>query len=298
MIHANVQAHSLFQPIMVFTAMLLVGHMAFGGEGLVRAGRLHYLFHWLYGKYEPQVLRLVDWILQKKRLFANPLGRRIMSALAAMGHYMPHGIVVTTSAAANLVRHIESLPGGEDGPRLAVGPCVCQMALDRWQEPSCKDIVVLYGADIYLHLERGYRIIDAHEAVKILEQCRDAGLVHSLDFCMQSGKWHFVICSCDAEICVLARAYLMTGKMMYPGPHIVKQHRPRCRGEASCGWCVAACMFGANYARGGSVFVDGEKCMGCGQCVRVCARKARVMTARGNYGHDRVIPSEILISRE
>jgi NAD-dependent dihydropyrimidine dehydrogenase PreA subunit len=296
MIHASDSIHPALCALMLAAGSVVLGHVAFSRDKPVRVGGLHYFFHWLYGMYEPQILRLVDWIMRRKFISGNPPGREVMKILAMTGHYLPHGIVATTRAVSNLVRHIETLPGGDDGPRLAVGPCVCQMALDRWKEPSCKDIVVLYGADIYLHLERGYRIIDAKEAVRILEECRDAGLVHSLDFCMQSGKWHFVICNCDAEICVLARAYLMTGRMMYAGPQIVKQERPRCLGAASCGKCVDACMFGANYERGGSVFVDAEKCMGCGQCVRACTHKARTMRARPDYRHDAIIPSEILLS--
>ena len=61
-------------------------------------------------------------------------------------------------------------------------------------------------------LNLGYRIINADEAVAILERCRDAGLVHSLDFCMQSGRWHFVICNCDRDICVLVRVFLDHGE--------------------------------------------------------------------------------------
>jgi ferredoxin len=169
------------------------------------------------------------------------------------------------------------------------------MALDRWQEPSCKDIVVLYGAEIYLHLDLGYRIITADEAAAILERCRDAGLVHSLDFCMQSGRWHFVICNCDREICVLVRTFLLTGKMIYPGPFIVKQDRERCLDPEACGECVKICLFGANSVRDQAVHVDGRKCYGCGQCVRVCRGQARELVRRARYAHEQVVPAQVLL---
>jgi ferredoxin len=275
--------------------LILVGHVAFGGDKLVPIGRIHYVLHWLYGKYEPLILRLTDWLLRKKIITDSQPGRVLLTILAFISHYLPHGIVVPTASAVNLVRFIESLQGEENAPKLAVGPCVCQKALDRWQEPSCKDIVVLYGAAIYLHLNMGYRIIDADEAVAILEQCRDAGLVHSLDFCMQSGQWHFVICNCDRDICVLVRTFKITGKMIYAGPLIVKQDRENCLGPEACGQCVKICMFDANSIREQTIEVDGRKCLGCGQCVRVCRGKARELVRRARYAHEKVIPVQVLL---
>jgi len=275
--------------------LMLVGHVAFGGDKLVPIGRIHYVLHWLYGKYEPWILRLGDWLLRKKFITNSQPGRVLFTLLATTSHYLPHGIVVPTASAVNLVRFIESLQGEENAPKLAVGPCVCQKALDRWQEPSCKDIVVLYGAEIYLHLNLGYRIINADEAVAILERCRDAGLVHSLDFCMQSGQWHFVICNCDRDICVLVRTFQITGKMIYAGPLIVKQDKEYCLSPEACGHCVNICMFGANSIRDQAIRVDGRKCHGCGQCVRVCRGKARELVRRARYAHENVIPAHVLL---
>lgn len=273
----------------------IICHVAFHGDKLVPINRFHYFLHWLYGKYEPQILRICDWFLSRKSIYGNPVGRMLLKLVAMASWYLPHGIIVTTRSAINLLRFIEGLQSGEDGPRIAVGPCVCQMSLDRWKEPSCKDIVVLYGADIYLHLQRGYRIIKAAEAQQILESCRDAGLVHSLDFCMQSGKWHFVVCNCDSEICVITRVFFLTHRMLYTGPQIAKQDKSLCLGAEACGKCVAACMFRANYVKEGKVYLDGKKCMGCGQCVRQCKGNAREMVTRKNYKHDKIIPSEILV---
>ena len=275
--------------------VFLMGHVAFAGDRLVPINKLHYIFHWLYGRFEPQILMIVDWILCRKLMTESAIGRSIFTFIATISHYLPHGIVVPTQSAINLVRYIDSLKGEEDTPKLAVGPCVCQAALNRWKEPSCKDIVVLYGAEIYLHLNRGYRIIDADEAIAILELCRDAGLVHSLDFCMQSGKWHFVICNCDKEICVLTRTFLLTGKMLYAGPLIVKHDQQQCLGPEACGNCVNICMFGANSIKDGSIHVEGNKCYGCGQCVRVCKGNAREMVRRAKYPQERIIPSEVLL---
>jgi ferredoxin len=295
MIDIHTQFHSIVQIILLCASMVTIGHVAFHTDKLVPISRFHYFIHWLYGKYEPQILRICDWIMSRKAIYGNPVGRTLLKLVAMASHYFPHGIIVTTRSATNLLQCIEGFQSSEDGPRIAVGPCVCQMSLNRWKGPSCKDIVVLYGADIYLHLKRGYRIINAAEATQILESCGDAGLVHSLDFCMQSGKWHFVICNCDRDICVITRAFFLTGKMLYPGPQIVKQDKSLCLGADACGKCVAACLFGANNVKDGKGSVDGRKCMGCGRCVTQCLGNAREMIIRRNYKHDKIIPSEILL---
>ena len=295
MIQSSGPLRSIAEIIMLCAGMGIIGHVAFHKDRLVPINWSHYFIHWLYGKYEPQILRIVDWVMSRKIIRGNPVGLLLLKIMAIASHYLPHGIIVSTRAATNLVHFIEEQQSGEDGPKIAVGPCVCQMSLDRWKEPSCKDIVVLYGADIYLHLQRGYRIINAAEAQKILESCRDAGLVHSLDFCMQSGKWHFVVCNCDAEICVIARVFFLTGRMLYPGPQIAKRDKSLCLGAEKCGKCVAACMFQANYVKDGKVCFDGKKCMGCGQCVSQCQGNARSMITRKNYQHEKIIPAEILL---
>ncbi len=295
MVSISIDIKSIVHIILFSATSVIFCHVAFTREKLVPISSVHYFLHWLYGKYEPQVLRIVDWVFRRKFIYGTRAGRALARFIATLSHYFPHGIIVTTRSAVNLVHYIEKLKSSEDGPRLAVGHCVCQMSLDKWEEPSCKDIVVLYGADIYLHLKRGYRIIDAAEAEKILNRCRDSGLVHSLDFCMQSGKWHFVICNCDRDICVITRAYFLTGKMLYPGPVKAAWDDTRCRGAEKCGKCVDACMFGANYIVDNTLYFDEKKCLGCGQCARVCPGKARSSVEREKYRYDRIIPAEILL---
>jgi len=101
---------------------MLMGHIAFGRDKLVPIGKIHYFLHWLYGKYEPQILRITDWVLRKKFMTDTAIGRAFCIGCASLGHYLPHGIVVTTQSATNLIRYIDSLKSQDHSPRLAVGP--------------------------------------------------------------------------------------------------------------------------------------------------------------------------------
>jgi len=177
---------------------------------------------------------------------------------------------------------------------LAVGPCVCQMSLDRWCEPCEKDMVILYGADIYLDHYRDYREIDAEEGKRLLQKFRQSGLVHIVDFCMSSGKWTFVVCNCEPEICLLTRAFLATGEFILPGPEVVVQNSDLCIGVDSCGVCIERCIFGANIVACGKAVVQPDKCLGCGLCVCSCPASARVMALRKDYEHWGKISAKIL----
>ncbi len=280
----------------IIFAMTFFAHVRMSGTGLGTAGPVQYILHWLYAVAEPLILRIVDRLITSPGITGSAWGRAFLKTIAVVSHYFPHGLVITTSAAEHFMRHIETAEG-PGGARIAVGPCVCQRALDRWHGPSCKDIVVLYGADIYHHLNIGYRIIDFGEASRILRECRDAGFVHSLDFCMQSGKWTFVVCNCDRDICVLYRTWRFTGKFLYPGPEIAVLDPAKCMGEQACGLCIDRCLFGAISSTGSHPAYDPSKCMGCGQCISNCRGWARRMAARDNFLHARILPASLFLSR-
>lgn len=115
---------------------------------------------------------------------------------------------------------------------------------------------------------------------------------------MQSGKWTFVICSCDTEICITARVYLLTGRFLYPGPEEVRHNVEKCVGTQACGRCITRCLFGSNQANPDeSIAFDRAKCLGCGLCVSTCVGNARTMIARADYRHENVIAARILLGK-
>ncbi|MBU0463572.1 MAG: ferredoxin family protein [Proteobacteria bacterium] len=282
-------------------SLFSVGHIFSEHSGLNpkeitlrKVGPIQYAVHWLYGVSEPTILRLTDWALSRKWLTNTKSGKLVLRAITAVSWYFPYGIVVTTKAAVNWVDYITNAEGPK-GARLAVGPCVCQKALNRWKEPVMKDITVLYGADIYYHLNMGYELIAAERAKSILEACHQEGLVHVIEFCFQSGKWNFVICNCDSEICAPTRVFLHTGKFQYPGPEIASHDPVKCIGKDNCGKCLQRCIYSANQVSGDVITYHAENCMGCGLCVTTCKGEARSMSIRKDYHHDKRISSKILL---
>lgn len=283
---------------LINTGHLFTEHVGMDGQKMRKVGPIQYAVQWIYGYYEPSLIRIVDYVLNRNWINNTFIGKTFLTVLAKLGLYLPHGIIITTAAAERLVDFIANTEGPK-GARLAVGPCVCQLALDTWKEPCKKDIVVVYGADIYSHLNRGYDLINADEAKSILHECSKAGLVHSLDFCFSSGKWIFVLCNCDTEICAPARVYLKTGSFLYPGPERVFYNPDKCIGTKACGNCIGRCVFSVNTEAGGKAAIkDISKCMGCGLCVGTCKGKARNMGERENYKKENVMASNILLGKE
>ena len=182
---------------------------------------------------------------------------------------------------------------------MAVTKCVCQTATGQFKEPIEKDMALLYTANLYTtakHTGIGepYRLIEtAEEAKDMLRYFDECGLVHTIMYCHSSGKWTFVVCNCDDEICIPMRAYKAGRRdQVLAGPEICQLDTEKCVG---CGKCVERCIFDANEMRGEKSFLDPSKCLGCGLCVSTCEGNARSLTARSDYEHEDTVTTKILL---
>lgn len=266
-------------------------------QKLRNIGAAHYIVHWLYSYVEPKIiLKLVDYLLSKHWLTKTRWGKKIMRWIAKASRDLPHGIVITLEAAERTVDFLDKAEGPDNG-RFAIGPCLCQLATCKWEEPLIKDIQFLYAKDIFMRLKLGYKLASAGEVKAILRKCNALGYIHALEMCRQSGRWVFCICNCEPRICAPTRVFLLTGEMMWKGPEICVSDSETCIGVSTCGNCISRCIFDANRIVKDKVLVDSEKCMGCGLCVRGCRGRSRQMTVRNDYAHDHQVPADILLGR-
>lgn len=273
--------------------IFFIGHLGLSGIGIRKVRWLQYFLHNTFAHIEPSILRMSDYILSKRFFTHTKIGRKISLCIAQLSWLLPHSVVITTKAAETMIDFVTKTEG-PNGLRLVVGPCLCQKAIDRWEEPSFKDIQFLYTSEIFYNMKIGFRIVTPDEAKNMLREFHKAGLVPQVYFCMQSNKWTFCICSCEKEICVPTRVHLLTGKMLYSGPEIVNFDPELCIGVEKCGRCLERCIFDANIAEGDNVNIDYEKCLGCGLCVSTCLGNARSMMRRKSYGQQDIVPAEIL----
>jgi hypothetical protein len=274
-----------------------MSHIGFSPEkkSLRQVGVIHYCTHWFYSYIEPKIiLKLVDFLLSVKSLTDTRWGHRLMVWIAKVCRDLPHGMVITTEAAQRVVDYLYKLDGPEKG-RFAIGPCLCQMSMHKWEEPVNKDIQFLYARDIFVGLKLGHQEKPVEEVKSLLRQCHEKGYVHCLEMCMDSGKWIFCICNCEPRICAPMRVFMHTGEMVWKGPEICLSDISKCIGIGKCGKCMERCIFSACVEVDGKVTVVSDKCMGCGFCVTTCPGQAREMAVRQDYAHNDKIPAEILI---
>lgn len=251
---------------------------------------------WLYGFTEPLILRTTNFML------ITPKRTKAFNKLATP-KTLPREVVVTTEAACRFIDYIYEHEAENSSARMAVTKCVCQTATKTFREPVEKDMALLYTADMYTTMKHTgirepYRLIEtAEEAKKMVRYFNECGLVHTVMYCHSSGKWTFVMCNCDDQICIPVKAFKAGRRdQVLAGPEIVSLDREKCRGCAECGKCVERCIVDCNTAgEDGKSAVDYDKCLGCGLCAASCPDGARTMVKRENYEHEDKVTTRILL---
>jgi ferredoxin len=251
---------------------------------LAEVGPVQLFMTTLYAKYEIPILIMLD---ATTRLFVKIKAKPVLWVLSRLlGTCLPTAEVVTREQAIEFIDAISDL----ENTQIAVGPCMCQKALKKWNGSYMKDMVILYGSEAYKRAYGSeYEDLSPEEAKKLLQEFHDEGLIPTFFACMRSGGWIYAICSCEKEICFPFRAHAAAGAVMFPGLEVVTVDDSKC---TQCGICVERCHFGANSLNG-SGLVDLTKCYGCGLCVSTCAGGARSMVPRADY-HNRYYPLELV----
>jgi ferredoxin len=114
------------------------------------------------------------------------------------------------------------------------------------------------------------RALTKEEALRILHETEEAGLVHT------TGNYrdgHFYICNCCACCCGVLR-----GVVEFSLPSAVAHSAFHAAVDAEtcagCGACVERCQFGALAVPENTCIVDAVRCVGCGLCAVACTTGA------------------------
>ena len=125
------------------------------------------------------------------------------------------------------------------------------------------------------------RAITKEEALRILHEAEEAGLVHT------TGNYrdrHFYICNCCTCSCGILRSVAEFG---IPTAVAHSDFRAVVDAEAciGCGDCVERCQFGALAVPEDVCVVDYGRCVGCGLCTTVCPADALHLERRPEGEH-------------
>jgi ferredoxin len=158
--------------------------------------------------------------------------------------------------------------------RLAVTRCTCRLTMQKCEAPIDVCLQVDRAADYTIERGSG-REIDREEALRIIEQTEEVGLVHVT---MNKASVGHFICNC-CGCCCQSFTLLIRDGLPLCDP---SRYRPRIAAQActGCGACEERCWFGAITVgdNGEAVLVE-DKCLGCGQCAVGCPEQAVTMIA-------------------
>lgn len=163
--------------------------------------------------------------------------------------------------------------------RIAVQSCPCRLR-ERACDAPLEVCISLDRVADYMTSRHIGREIDAEEALAILRQTEELGLIHEVE----NTEHPTVICACCPCCCVFLRAITR-----YQKEHVIAKSRygavidrEKCAG---CGTCLKRCHFDAIQTEKDRMSVQVERCLGCGSCAFACPNHAIRMVVRQGAMH-------------
>ena len=143
--------------------------------------------------------------------------------------------------------------------------CICRLQQDQLGSPCKFPVHVCINFSQNEHADRPGDISQA-EALSLLEQCEQVGLVHTVSNVMEGVGY---VCNCCGCCCGILRGITKFGienSVAYSAYYAVIDPQ-FC---AACGNCIERCQVGAISAGEGFSVVERSRCIGCGLCVSGC----------------------------
>ena len=161
----------------------------------------------------------------------------------------------------------------EGKDRISVARCVCRVQQGLLNKGCGKPVEVCFqfGSNAQYYVDKGMARFIAHEdALRILEQCEEAGFVPQPFM----GQDVVALCNCCGDCCEILRSIKLHPK---PAEKVLSNYFAVVDPDvcSACETCADRCQMeaikvGANQAAG----VDRDRCIGCGLCVATCPSEA------------------------
>jgi electron transport complex protein RnfB len=251
---------------------------AMARKGLIIAGKgkgeLGFrLMPFVVGLYEEQLPRLDEEMATLfEQYYRETKGGGELMQAAPPGHrVIPVGQSISFEPEIHSFEQASELL--EEAKSWGVRDCICRVQ-QRLVGKGCDHPVevCLVFAPVEGAFDRSEvtRAITKEEALDILRETEDAGLVHST---ANYRDGHFYICNCCSCCCGFLRSVVEFG---VPTAIAHSDYRAVVQAEecVGCEECVDRCQFGALSVPEDTCVVDYLRCVGCGQCTTVCATEA------------------------
>ncbi|MBW1782042.1 MAG: 4Fe-4S binding protein [Deltaproteobacteria bacterium] len=171
--------------------------------------------------------------------------------------------------------------------KVVVTDCICRKQKQLVGQGCDKPLEVcfMFGSMGQYYVDRGMgREVSADEAVRILTEAQEAGLVTQPATAQNPGG----MCNCCGDCCgVLSslKRHPKPAEMVFSNYFVVVDP-DACTG---CETCLDRCQMDAIHMNGdGSAQINRDRCIGCGLCVAACPEEALTLTSRPD--HERLTP--------
>lgn len=162
---------------------------------------------------------------------------------------------------------------------IALAECICrkeQGLIDHGCDKP-REVCLLFGSSGQYYLDRGMgREVDVEEALRVLDQAQEAGLVTQLSTSQNPSG----MCNCCGDCCVVLRALNRDPK---PAEKVFSNYFAKLDADqcTACGSCVDRCQMAAiTISDEGIAAIDPDRCIGCGLCAARCPQEALVLESK------------------
>lgn len=252
-----------------------------GQLGGVRLGafRLFRLMPFIIGVYEYQLNRMDDEFVRMTSEYLERSAIPVMSVTKpAMMRVLPVEKEIESDVTVEPYQKITHYI--ENAQSWAVGECICKKEKRMLGEGCDNPIEVCISVAPVPNFFDEYfwgRPITKEEAFKIIEECEEAGLVHSTNNVKDAP---FIICNCCACCCGVMRGLIDLGNegAMASSDYVAVIDKNEC---VSCGVCEERCHVKAIDVNDDEIYSVNERCIGCGLCISTCPVEAVKLLKRG-----------------
>jgi len=167
-----------------------------------------------------------------------------------------------------------------DTELIAAGTCVCRHQGNLLGKTSNEPMgnCMVFGESALFSIERGFtKKLNKDEALKVLEEAEEAGLVHN--YVNSPGQFTNLLCNCCGCHC-----FILRGLKNAPAPSQIVNARYLAHIKqddcTACEACIDRCRVKALKMENGKLVRDEQRCIGCGLCMWACPTDALYLEPR------------------